>query len=184
LGVLTVVVPTKTYYYTVEVPHEEQESYFEKEPYDEQESYVVQVPYEKMETYMDTVPVQVSVPYITYEDTINQAPPGRYYPSCTDPCRCTEYDWLGNCIECTCTYAVQQYRTETEQQTIQKTRPVTKYREETRLRTVTRYRDVQKERTVLRMGEEQRQYEVNWLFGFRSPWLLHIPYLSYRPQTT
>ena len=178
LGLLTAFAPTKTHYYTVEVPYEDTETYYEKEPYDAQEAYQVEVPYESTETYYDTVPTQTSVPYTDYEDKVYTAGPGKYYPDVSSPCRCTDYNFWGNCVEQTCTYPVTKYKTETRQETVEKTRPVTKYKTETKYRTVTKYKDVQKSRTVMKMRDEQRQYEVNWLFNFRVPWFLHVPNLS------
>ena len=175
-AIFTLAAPTKTHTYYVDVPYEASESYTEKEPYDAQEAYQVQVPYESTETYTDTVPVEVDVPYTDYEEKVYHAESGHYYPDVSSPCRCTDYNFWGNCVEQTCTTPVTKYKTETQQQTIEKTRPVTKYKTETKYRTVTKYRDVQKSRTVTKTKEEPKQYEVNWLFKFRVPWRLHIPH--------
>jgi len=174
VALFLIFVPTKSFYYTVQVPYESTEYYTEKEPYEAQESYEVQVPYTTTETYYDTVPVEVSVAYTDYEDKVYTAPSGQYYPSVTSPCRCTNYNFWGQCIQETCQYPVTKYRTEIQQQTIEKTRPVTQYSTETRYRTVTRYQDVQKSRTIMKIRDEQRQKQINWVFSYPVPYTLHL----------
>lgn len=162
LLIFFLIAPTRTHFYTVEVPYEDIEYYFEKEPYEYQEAYEAQEGYETTETYSDQVPIQK-----LRTDTAQE---GYYYPHCDGDCYCTGYNYLGNCIKCTCQY--------TEYETIQKERPVTKYKTVTKTRTATGYHDVQKQRTVTKLRQEQRQYEINWVFEFRVPWYLHIAYLS------
>lgn len=165
LLIFFLIAPTKTHFYTVDVPYEDVEYYFEKEPYEYQESYEAQEPYQTTEIYNDKVPVQ--------KTETHTAPSGQYFTSYGSNCQCTRYSgWLfPQCIEYTCTVV--------EYETVQKERPVTKYKTVTKYRTATGYRDVQKQRTVTKLRQEQRQYEINWVFGFRVPWNLHIAYLSY-----
>jgi hypothetical protein len=174
-----ILAPTKTHHYEVEVSFTDTETYTEKEPYEAQESYQTQEPYQDVEYYTDTVPVEQSVPYTDYETVVHNAPSGQYYPSCGSDCTCTDYSfWTGQCIQCTCLVAVTRYKTQIVYQEIQKERPVTKYRTITKYRTVTKYRDVEKTREVVKTKMDPRQVEVNWLFGFKLPYRLHLPYIS------
>jgi len=158
LAMFFVLGPTKTHLYSVDVPYEDTEYYTEKEPYTYEEAYTVQEPYQTTETYYDEVPVQRTETYT--------APEGQYYPSCGTDCVCTNRNWLGSCVECTCLV--------TDYETVEKERPVTEYMTVTKYRTVNAYKDVQKSRLVTKFRQEQRQYEVNWLFNFRVPWTLHL----------
>lgn len=153
--------PTRTHFYNVDVPYEDVEYYFEKEPYDYQEEYEAQEPYQTTETYYDKVPV-------TKTET-NTAPSGQHFSSCSGSCHCTRYS-ISYCVECTCDVV--------EYKTVKKERPVTKYKAVTKTRTSTGYRDVQKQRAVTKFRQEERQYETNWLFGFRVPWYIHLAYVS------
>jgi hypothetical protein len=164
---LFIIAPTKTYHYDVEVFYNDTETYFEIEPYETQEAYQVQEPYQTTETYYDQVPVQ--------KIQVNDAPSGQYYPSCNTNCYCSNQEWSWSmfayvCVQCTCQI--------TEYQTIAKERPVTKYTPVTKYRTVTKYRDVEKTRDVIRTRMEPRQIEVNWIFGFKLPYTLHLPHIS------
>lgn len=172
-------VPTKTVTYEVEVAYTDTEVYYEKEPYETQEAYQTQEPYEAVEYYIDTVPVEQSVPYTDYEYVAYDAPPGQYYSDCGSGCSCTKYSfWTGNCTQCTCQVPVTRYRTEIVYQAIQKERPVTKYMTVTKYRTVTKYKDIEKTREVIKTRMEPREMEVNWIWGFKMPWRLHLPYIS------
>ena len=73
---------------------------------------------------------------------------------------------------------VTKYRTELQQQSIQKERPVTKYQTVSKTRDVTKYRDVAKTRDVMKIRIEQQPLEVNWLLGFKTPYSLHLPFSS------
>lgn len=181
LVLFILLIPTKTVTYEVEVPYETTETYYEKEPYQVQEPYQTQQAYEAAETYYDMIPVTRDVPYQEleyYSETVNQDSCDTIYPSCI----CKERGWLGlgDCISCVCEKSrpVTKYRTETFQEQITKTRPVTKYRTVTEYRTVTNYRDVEKSRIVMKIRTEPREREINWLFGFRVPYTLHVAYLS------
>lgn len=188
--IFLVVAPTKTIINNVEVAYTDTETYSEKEPYEVQEAYQEQEPYQSVETYTDTVPVPVSVPYQDTENSYQSydAPSGKYYSSIPSGCTCTSnrylYDENGNfgalCIQLSCLIStpVTKYRTEMQQQSVQKERPVTKYRTITKYRTVTQYRDVQKNRQVMKTRIDPQQLEVNWLFGFKTPYRLHLPFIS------
>lgn len=172
-------VPTKTVTYEIEVHYTATENYTEKEPYQTQESYQVQEPYQTTDTYIDTLPVEQSVPYTDYETIVRNAPSGRYYPNCSSDCTCTDYSfWTGNCIQCTCWIPVTKYKTEIVYKEVQKERPVTKYKTVTKYRTITKYKDVVKTREVLKTRMETREMEVNWIWGFKMPYRLHLPYIS------
>lgn len=176
LVLATLFIPTKTYWYEVEVPYQDTEYYTETVPYNEEEQYEVQVPYESTETYTDQVPVERDVPYTAYESYYD------YTTDCDAYVRCSCLDtsfWTGKCIKCLCERPVTKYRKEVGYESVQKTRPVTKYKTETKTRTVTKYRDEQKSRIVTKIGTERRNMEINWLFGFEMPWVCRIPYLSY-----
>lgn len=176
----TLIVPTKTITYEVEVTYTDTENYTEKEPYEAQESYKVQESYESVEYYTDTVPIEKSIPYTDYETVVHDAPYGQYYPSC-DSCSCTKTSiWFGNCIQCTCSAEVTKYKTEVVYEEIEKERPVIKYRPATKYRTITKYQEVEKTREVIKTKMEAREMEVNWLFEFKLPYKLHLPFLSYR----
>lgn len=171
--------PTRTFNYEVEVFYTDSETYTEKEPYDAQEAYEVQVPYESVEYYTDTVPINRSVPYTDYEYIVYNAPSLQIYPSWDSGCSCTDSSfWRGGCIQVTCRVAQTRYKTEIAYEQIQKERPVTKYRKVTKYRTITKYSDVQKTRDIIKTKMEPREMEVNWLFGFKMPHKLHIPYIS------
>ncbi|MBU0460908.1 MAG: hypothetical protein KJ771_08955 [Nanoarchaeota archaeon] len=162
-----IIAPTKTHHYEVEVPYTDTETYSEKEPYETQEEYQTQEPYQTTETYYDQVPVQ--------KKQVNDASSGQYYPSCNNNCYCSKQEWNWNmfeyiCVQCTCQI--------TEYQTIAKERPVTKYTTVTKYRTVTKYKDVQKTREVIKTKMDPRQVEVNWIFNFKLPYKLHLPYIS------
>ena len=182
--VFLIVAPTKTITNNVEVAYTDTETYYEKEPYEVQEAYQEQEPYQSVETYTDSVPVPVSVPYqdTEYYYQSADAPAGKYWPdaSITSNCVCSNRDWLSHCIQLYCQYSrsVTKYRTEMQQQSIQKERPVTKYRTITKYRTVTKYRDVAKTREVMKTRIESRPLEVNWLIGFKTPYKLHLPFIS------
>jgi hypothetical protein len=170
--------PTKTVTYQVEVSYTDTEHYTEKEPYETQEDYTVQEPYQTTEYYTDQVPVEQSVPYTDYDTVIHDAPSGSYYTDCGS-CSCTKYTfWTGQCVQCTCRVAVTRYQTQIVYKDIQKERPVTKYQTVTKYRTVTQYRDVDKTREVIKIRLEERQMEVNWIWNFRMPYRLHLPYIS------
>jgi len=185
-----VIVPTKTITNEVEVAYTDTETYYEKEPYIVQESYQEQVPYQTTETYTDTVPVPVSVPYQDYEYSYQStdAGTGMYYSSIPSGCVCSSSRYLYDkdgvygalCVQLTCKIStpVTKYRTEMQQQSIQKERPVTKYQTVTKTRDVTKYRDVAKTREVMKTRIEQRSLEVNWLLGFKTPYSLHLPVIS------
>ena len=187
-----VVVPTKTITNDVEVAYTDRETYYEKEPYIVQESYQEQESYQTTETYTDSVPVPVSVPYQDYEYSYrtSDAGTGMYYSSIPSGCVCSstrymydKYNVYGAlCVQVTCqiSTAVTKYRTETQQQSIQKERPVTKYQTVTKTRDVTKYRDVAKTRDVMKTRIEQQPLEVNWLMGFKTPYTLHLPFISGR----
>jgi len=189
-------VPTTTFTYLVEAPYQANEKYTEQEPYTAQEEYTIQVPYETQvpyerqesytdtETFTDIVPSQKEVPYDSTEYYTDQT------SGCetNSNCQCVDTSWwTGACTECSCSHTVTKVRTETAQESIQKTRPVTKYRTvtdyqtvtnyrtETKYRTVTKYRPVEKTRSVVKIRNETQSYEVNWLLGFRVPWQAHIP---------
>lgn len=175
-----ILAPTKTYHYEVEVSYTDTETYTVKEPYETQESYQVQEPYETTETYTDKVPVQEEVPYQNleyYYDTVIK-------DDCNTDAGCSCTDWGGflwmTCVKCSCkkSHYVTRYKTETVYRDIEKERPVTKYKTMTKYRTVTKYRDIEKTREVVKTKMEARQVEQNWLFGFKMPYRLHIPYIS------
>lgn len=188
--VFLIFVPTKTTTYSVEVAYTDTETYYEKEPFVVQESYQEKVPYQTTETYTDIVPVPVSVPYQDYEYSYKTYDSGtdKYYSSIPTGCVCSSnrynYDKDGVygalCVQLTCQIAtpVTKYRTETQQQSIQKERPVTEYRTETKTRSVTQYQDVAKTRNVIKTRIEERPLEVNWLLGFKTPYSLHLPLIS------
>lgn len=184
-----VMVPTKTITYSIEVAYTDNETYYEKEPYMTQESYEELVPFQTTEKYTDIVPVPTSVPYLDNEfsyRTYNAT--DRYYASIPSDCTCSGtrymYDADGVygslCVQLTCQIAtsVTKYRTETQQKAIQKERPVTKYQTVTKFRNTTQYQDVAKTRAVLKTRMEERPLEVNWLFGFKTPYSLHLPHIS------
>ncbi|MDO8873072.1 MAG: zinc ribbon domain-containing protein [Methanoregula sp.] len=185
-----VIVPTKTITNDVEVVFTDTETYYEKEPYIVQESYQEQVPYQTTESYTDSVPVPVSVPYQDYEYSYqtSDAGTGKYYSSVPSGCVCSSNRYLYDkdgvygalCVQLTCQIStpVTKYRTEMQQQSLQKERPVTKYRTETKTRDVTKYHDVAKTRDVMKTRIEQRPLEVNWLLGFKTPYSLHLPIIS------
>ncbi len=171
LVIFVLLIPTKTIIYEVEVPYTTTEAYTEKEPYEVEEAYTIQEPYETTETYTDTVPVERDVPYTSYETT--------YENNCDSysNCECTATHWLwGYCTTCSC--AVTRYRTEISYEEILKERPVTKYTTVTKYRTVTKYKDVEKTRDVIKTRVETRELEKNWIFGFKVPYSLHLPYIS------
>ncbi len=185
-----VIFPTKTITNEVEVAYTANETYYETEPYIVQESYQEQVPYQTTETYTDSVPVPVSVPYQDYEYSYqtSDAGTGKYYTSVPSGCVCSSnrymYDKDGVygalCVQLSCKIStpVTKYRTEMQQQSLQKERPVTKYRTETKTRDVTKYHDVAKTRDVMKTRIEQQPLEVNWLMGFKTPYSLHLPFIS------
>ena len=185
-----VIVPTKTITNEVEVAYTANETYYETEPYIVQELYQEQVPYQTTETYTDTVPVPVSVPYQDYENSYqtSDAGTGKYYSSIPSGCVCSSSRYLYDkdgvygalCVQLTCQIStpVTKYRTEMQQQSLQKERPVTKYRTETKTRDVTKYHDVAKTRDVMKTRIEQRPLEVNWLLGFKTPYSFHLPIIS------
>lgn len=185
-----VIVPTKTITHDVEVAYTDTETYFEKEPYSAQELYQEQEPYQTTETYTDSVPVPVSVPYqdYVYSYQTSDAGTGMYYGSVPSGCICSStrnmYDKDGVygalCVQLTCQIStpVTKYRTEMQQQSIQKERPVTKYQTVTKIRNVTEYRDVAKTRDVMKTRIEQQPLEVNWLLGFKVPYSFHLPVIS------
>jgi len=185
-----VAIPTKTVHYTVEIPYSDTETYYEKEPYEVQEAYQEQEPYQTVETYTDIVPVPVSVAYqdVEYSYETYNAQSGYYYSSIPSGCVCSSnrymYDASGTygalCVQLTCAVPslVTKYRTEMQQQSVQKERPVTKYQTVTKNRTVTKYRDVLKTREVLKIRNETQQVEVNWLVGYKTPYKLHLPIIS------
>ena len=171
LIIFTLFVPTKTSYYEVEIPYNDTEYYIEKEPYQVEEPYQVKEPYQTTETYIDIVPVEKSVPYQTIEYV--------YYSDCdsTEGCTCIHWHWFwGYCDGCEC--KVTKYKTEIVYEEIEKTRPVTKYKDIIKYRTVTKYRNVTKSREVIKIKIEQREKEVNWLFGYRVPYKLPFPYIN------
>ena len=43
-------------------------------------------------------------------------------------------------------------------------------------RTVTKYLEISKIRNVTKTRIEQRPTEVNWIFGFKTPYTLHLPF--------
>ena len=188
--VFLIVAPTKTIINNVEVAYTDTETYTEKEPYEIQEAYQEQEPYQTVETYTDTVPVPVSVPYQDTENSYQSydAQSGHYYSSIPSGCTCTSnrylYDKDGNygalCVQLSCLIStpVTKYRTEMQQQSVQKERPVTKYRTITKYRNVTQYRDVLKTREVMKTRIDPQQLEVNWLLGFKTPYTLHLPFIS------
>ena len=166
-------IPTKTVTYEVEVSYTDIEAYYEKEPYNDQEAYQSQEPYETTEYYTDTVPVEKSVPYTDYETRVVNAPPGTYYPD-YGSCSCTDYNFWGGCIQLTCLEPVTKYKTEIVYEEITKERPVTKYETVTKYRTVTKYKDVEKTREVIKTRMETKRMEVNWIWGFKMPFKLHL----------
>jgi uncharacterized membrane protein YvbJ len=184
-----VMVPTKTITYSIDVAYADNETYYEKEPYIIPESYQEQVAYQSTDRYTDIVPVPTSVPYQDkeYSYQVYNATDG-YYSSVPTDCVCSGNRYLSDqtgvydtlCIQLTCQIAttVTKYRTETQQKVIQKERPVTKYQTVTKYRNVTQYQDVAKTRTVLKTRIEERQIEANWLFGFKTPYSLHLPHIS------
>jgi hypothetical protein len=190
IAICLVAIPTKTITNDVEVPYNDTETYYEKEPFDVQQSYQEEVPYQTTETYTDTVPVPVSIPYQDYEYSYQtyDAGTGKYYSTISSGCVCSStrymYDKDGVygalCVQLNCKIAtpVTKYRTEMQQQSVQKERPVTKYQSVTKTRTVTQYQDVTKTREVLKTRIEHRPVEVNWLLGFKTPYSLHLPYIS------
>jgi hypothetical protein len=190
ITVLIIAVPTKTIFFNVEVAYTDTETYYEKEPYEVQEAYQEQDPYQDIEYFIDTVPVQVSVPYedIEYYYQSYDAGTGMYYSYNPTGCYCTGtrymYDVDGVygalCVQLNCRLSrtVTKYRTETEYQSIRKQRPVTKYKTVTKYRNVTQYRDVPKTRQVMKTRMEPQPVEVNWLFGFKTPYELHLPFIS------
>jgi hypothetical protein len=183
-----VVIPTRTATYTVEVAYTGTETYYEKEPYVMQESYQEQEPYQTTETYTDTVPVPVSVPFQDYEYSYKNydAGAGKYFGSVPTGCSCSATQNMNDqdgvfgplCVQLNCLVAnpVTGYRTEMQQQSIEKERPVTKYQAVTKIRNVTRYQDVAKTRDVMKTRNETRSSEVNWLLGFKVPYSLHLPF--------
>lgn len=173
IALFLIFAPTSTSHYEVEVYYTDTETYTEKVPYEVQEAYEVQEPYEGIESFTDTVPIEQSVPYIDYEEVVSNAPSGQYYASWDSNCSCTNYN-LEWCIQLTCQVATTRYMTEIVYEKIEKERPVTKYRTVTKSRTVTKYRDVQNTRNVIKTKMEPREMEVNWLFGFKMPYKLHI----------
>jgi len=189
-GIFIVAVPTRTVFEDVEVAYTDTETYYVKEPTEVREAYQEQDPYQDTEYFTDTVPVQVSVPYqdTEYYYQSYTAGAGQYYSTIPTGCSCTGtsflYDESGvlgvHCVQLNCreSRTVTLYRTETQYQDIQKERPVTKYQTVTKYRNVTRYLDVPKTRQVMRTRIEAQPVEVNWLFGFRAPWELHLPLLS------
>jgi len=48
----------------------------------------------------------------------------------------------------------------------------------THYRTVTKYLEIPKIRNVTKTRIESRPTEVNWIFGFKTPYTLHLPFMS------
>jgi hypothetical protein len=78
---------------------------------------------------------------------------------CADGCECDTYHYSGYtkiCTYCICpTFRVT---------------PVAEYQ------TVTKYREILKTRIETRTKTEKRPVEVNWIFGFRTPYAFHLPF--------
>jgi len=144
--------PTKTVTYEFKIP------YTALEPYTDKESYEVEVPYSYLEPYQD----------IEYTESVDRAPQGNYWSTCSGACRCTKYDSFPGyipsigCTECTCTRSAY----------------VTRYRNVTKYQTQTLYRDVTKMRTVKKIRTEIREKETNWLFGYNTTYSFHLPIIS------
>lgn len=188
--IFIVAVPTKTIFHDVEVAYTDTETYYVKEPYEVQEAYQEQEPYQDTEYFTDTVPIQVSVPYqdIEYYYQSYDAGTGMYYSYIPTGCYCTSTRYMYDadnvygalCVQLNCRLSrtVTKYRMDTEYQSVQKQRPVTKYTTVTKYRTVTQYRDTPETRDVMKTRIESQPMEVNWLFGWNTPYELHLPFIS------
>ncbi len=186
------VAPTKTITHDSYVTYPDTETYYEKEPFEVLEAYQEQEPYQTVETYTDIVTVPVNSSYEVTEyayQTYGSLPPAYYAPSAIPKeCICSgnrymadeHGDYADRCVQILCTipYNVTKYRTEMQNQSVRKERTVTDYRNVTKYRNVTHYRDVQRTREVIRIRNESQPIEVNWLFGFRTPYRLHLPIIS------
>ena len=165
-----ILVPTKTVAENIEVSYLDNETYYVQEAYNVQEAYSDLESYQVNESY--TAPVT---------DTIYKYPTSGKYLICgpdQNKCWCSDYDVdttqpepfdLENyCLRCTCLY----YHLGTDYHTFTTYSPVTKYR------TVTKYQDVPKVRGVTKTKIEQRPLEVNWILGYKTPYTLHLPFIS------
>jgi len=147
-----IVAPTKTIIKDIEVLYLDTETYTDQEPYTEME-----ITYEK-ETWQE---VHTS----SDRDT---SPEGYYWKKCASPCHCTHYTSDPNtvpsnyCDECSCpTSGV-----------YEQSQNVPKYQ------WVTKYREVMKTRNVTKTRIEPGPVEVNWIFGFNTPYTFHLPLIS------
>ncbi|KYC50033.1 MAG: hypothetical protein AMQ74_01319 [Candidatus Methanofastidiosum methylothiophilum] len=171
LVLLIVLLPTKTISIEEQIAYSEIESYVEKQPFEVNESYEELIPYEEKEIYTEIVPTEKTINYEIYD----------YY---TDPtshcelkpqCQCNRVNPLTkNCTQCSCYRIITAQKTEIINEEIEKERIVTKYKTETKYRTVTKYKDVNRSREVVKVKTENKEVEVNWILGFRTPYKLHI----------
>lgn len=162
-------------------------------PYDEQETYYEDVPYQAEESYYEDVPYTERIPYTDYEDYYDReyvcnnvtryrqecrtehvcAPPREIckivrdcstdsggIQHCTPRNECEEQP--PQCHDRQRCHEVPYQDQECGYQTVLKNRPVTRYREETRYtqelrtRTVTKYRQEERTRTVTKYRTETR----------------------------
>ena len=90
-------------------------------------------------------------------------------------CECNRVNPLTkNCTQCSCYRIITAQKTEIFNEEIEKERILTKYITERKYRTVTKYKDVNKSREVIKVKTENKEVEVNWIFGFKVPFKLHI----------
>ncbi len=145
-----IAIPTKTISENVDVPYEDTETYLANESY---RDYVFV--YEQ-ETWQEAHTSSVG----------HESPEGYYWKSCVSPCSCSHYTSNPNtvpsyyCDECSCPNT----------QTYSQSRNVPVAKE------VTKYRTVQKTRNVTKYRSEIQPAEVNWIFGFKTPYTFHLPF--------
>lgn len=115
----------------------------------ENEIYSVQEPYETQEPYE----VQESV-------LVKEAYPGTYTAQ--------DITFAGGVIS---NYIPFEMMDKSEWHFVTKNTTVTRYRN------VTKYLDVLKFRNVTKTRIEQQPAEVNWIFGFKTPYAFHLPFI-------
>jgi hypothetical protein len=119
--------------------------------YEENETYFVP------ETYTETVMVYPILPIQDFQDIAQSFSEG----GCAPGCECDTYHYSGYTKICT-------YCINCPSPTVQPTE----------YQSVTKTRDVPNVRTVTRTRTEQRPSEVNWIFGFKTSYTLHLPVLA------
>lgn len=158
-------VPTRTVAESVTVPYTDTETYYIQEPYDAQEAYQVQEPYQTTQMYVES---------IKSYNRIN-APSGSHFETdaddiTSDGCDCS--GWTNDLTHNPNQVCIQKKCPTTSSDT--RSSPVTKYRTVTKYHTITKYRNISQTREVTKTRTEVREEEVNWIFGFKTPYKFHI----------